>query len=63
MTGVNNKNMTIKLADMYIDRELGGDSDSDEIFFRTRGIWTWPVALMITKTRIMVWQKIRVQGE
>ena len=38
MTGVNNKNMTIKLAEMYIERELVGDSDSNEIFFRTRGI-------------------------
>ena len=37
MTGVNTKNMTIKLAEMYIDRELGGDSDSDEIFFAPGG--------------------------
>ena len=38
MTGVNNKNMTMKLAEMYIHRELVGESDSNEIFFRTRGI-------------------------
>ena len=39
MTGVNTKNMTIKLAELYINREQVGDSDSNmRFFFRTRGI-------------------------
>ena len=37
MTGVNNKNMTIKLAEMYINRELVGDSDSNTRFFSHQG--------------------------
>ena len=37
MTGVNNKNMTIKLAEMYINRELVGDSDSNMRFFFAPG--------------------------
>ena len=37
MTGVSTKNMTIKLAELYINRKLVGDSDSNMIFFSHQG--------------------------
>ena len=37
MTGVNTKNMTIKLAELYINRKLFGDSDSNMRFFFAPG--------------------------
>ena len=37
MTGVNTKNMTIKLAELYINRKLVGDSDSNMRFFFAPG--------------------------